>query len=92
VQEVDDDGDLHVVAACLGADSFDLVAVAVDQGDPVAAGGVAASGFVDDLGDDFGGVPDAGGQPLALGLAGGVCGRAIGRVGPSRRPGIAALV
>ena len=38
VQEVDDDGDLHVVAACLGADSVDLVAVAVDQDDPVAEG------------------------------------------------------
>ena len=51
MQEVDDDGDLHVVAACLGAHGVDLVMVAVDRGDPVAAGGVAAGCLDDDPSD-----------------------------------------
>src|SRR5664279_5535822 len=69
MDEVDQDRDGHAPVGCFVFDLLDLVVVAVDQGDPGAlAGGVAAVGFVEDLGDDARGVlDDAGGEPFAGG-------------------------
>ncbi len=70
VDQVDDDGDVDPSGAGFGLDAVDLVVVAVDQCDPVAPMvRVASFGFVEDAGDDLGGVVDhAGGQPLVLGF------------------------
>jgi hypothetical protein len=97
VDQVDDDGDVDLVPAGFGADTVDLVGVAVDEGDPGAAvGGVAAGGLGEALRDDRRGViGDRGGQPLpgcgrvrpaTLGFGGGV-GQDVGH-GAGHRAGV----
>jgi hypothetical protein len=81
-----------VVAACLGADSVDLVAVAVDQGDPVAAGSRRVASLMTWAMTSAASSTTLVVSHLCSALGGRVCWRAVGRVDPSRKPGIAALV
>lgn len=75
MNEVADDGDLHVAAGGFGLDQAQLVTLAVDQRDPApAALRIAAFGFVKRIRDRvFGFALDTGRQLFAAARGAGVC-------------------